>query len=248
LLWQSGEATLFIGEAWLCMWSLICVLFVTFYLVRAWARSGMTLIDFFILRVAFVYCRLLHRWSANGRNPFPKQGAAIIACNHTCSPDAAFVLAASERPISFLVAHEHFYMHPIAHTILKQLHCVPVVRTGNDPLALRRALTRLAMGELVCVFPEGNLSGVALGRSRPAKLGVAFLALSSRLPVYPVRIIGGPSNDQILSSWLLPTRRAVRVVFGRPIDLTAYYDRPRTRQVLEEVTSLIMKNIMNHER
>jgi 1-acyl-sn-glycerol-3-phosphate acyltransferase len=226
------------------MWSLACVLFVIFCVVHAWARSGMTAPDFLVLRGAFVYCRLLHRWSANRRNPFPKQGAAIIVCNHTCSADASFVMAASDRPISFLVANEHYHIHPIAHAILKHMRCVPVVRTGHDPLALRRAMTRLAMGDLVCIFPEGNLSGVALGRPRVAKPGVAFMALLSRLPVYPVHIVGGPRTDQILNSWVLPTRQAVHVVFGKPVDLTPYYDRPRTRQLLEEVTRVLMEKVM----
>jgi 1-acyl-sn-glycerol-3-phosphate acyltransferase len=213
-------------------------------MVHAWARSGLPLFDFLILRGAFVYCRLLHRWSANRHNPFPKQGPALIVCNHTCSADATFVLAACDRSISFLVAHEHFHMHPIAHAILKRLRCVPVVRTGSDPLALRRAMTRLAVGDLVCLFPEGNLSGVALDRLRVAKPGVAFLALVTRLPVYPVHIMGGPRTDQLLSSWVLPTRQAVHVVFGNPVDLTPYYDHPRTRQLLEEVTRVLMEKVM----
>jgi 1-acyl-sn-glycerol-3-phosphate acyltransferase len=109
-------------------------------------------------------------------------------------------------------------------------------------------MTHLAMGDLVGVFPEGNLSGVALGRARVPKAGVAFLALTSRLPVYPVHIFGGPRTDQLLPSWLLPTRHAVRVVFGKPVDLTRYYDRPRTRQLLDEVTLFLMEKVMALEK
>jgi 1-acyl-sn-glycerol-3-phosphate acyltransferase len=215
---------------------------VVFALFRAWVRSRLTWLDFVILRGAFVYCRLLHRWSAN-RCPFPRQGPALILCNHTCSADATFVLAGSDRTISVLVAHEHFNIHPIAHAILKHMGCVPVIRTGHDPIALRRAMTRLEQGALVCIFPEGNLSGIGLGRCRQAKPGVAFLALVCRLPVYPVYIAGGPRTDQLLNSWVRPTRQAVRVTFGQPVDLSAYYDRPRSRPLIEEVTCLLMKKV-----
>ncbi len=101
----------------------------------------------------------------------------------------------------------------------------------------------LAQGELVCLFPEGNLSGVALDRCRHAKPGVAFLALISRLPVYPVHIAGGPRTDQLLKSWILPTKKAVHVTFGKPVVLTQFYDRPLTRPHIEEVTAYLMKHV-----
>jgi 1-acyl-sn-glycerol-3-phosphate acyltransferase len=226
------------------MWTAAVVAIAVGCLVVARLRSGLSWRDLLLLRGCFVYCRLLHRWSANRRNPFPLHGPAIIVCNHTCSADATFILAACDRPIGFLVAAEHFNIHPVAHAILEYLHCVPVVRTGNDPLALRRALTRLAKGDLVCLFPEGNLSGVSRNRCRAAKPGAAFLALATRLPVYPAHIAGGPRTDDLLKSWVLPSRRAVRVTYGKPVDLTAYYHRPRTRQLIDEVTCVLMAKIM----
>ncbi len=225
------------------MWSLACVFIVVFGIFRAWVRSRLTWRDFLVLRGAFLYTRIMHRWSANRRAPFPRHGPAIVISNHTCSADGSFLLAGSDRILSFLVAYEHYYLHPRVNAILKGLGCVPVVRTGPDPTALRQSLRRLAEGRLVSVFPEGNLSGVIKNRGRVPKPGMAFLALVSRLPVYPVYIAGGPHTDQLLDSWVLPTRRAVRVVFGNPIDLAAYHDRPRTRQVIDEVNRLLMRKI-----
>ncbi len=225
------------------MWSLACVLVAIYALLRAWLASGLTWMDFVILRGAFVYCRLLHRWSANRSRPFPPDGPAIVYSNHTCSADAAFLLAACDRPLGFLVASEHFNVHPVAHAVLKHLRCVAVIRTGQHPHALRRALAQLQQGAMVGVFPEGNLSGVGLGRRRTAKPGVAFLALVSRAPVYPAYIAGGPRTDQLLNSWVLPTRQAVHVTFGEPVDLAAYYHRPRTRALIEEVTGVLMAKI-----
>src|SRR5438874_137231 len=128
------------------MWSVVCVFIVVFAFFWAWVRSGLSWMDFIVLRGAFVYCRLLHRWSSNRRNPFPSHGPALILCNHTCSADVTFILAACDRPVSVLVAKEHFNLHPVTHAILKHLRCVPVMRTGSDPIALRRALARLAAG------------------------------------------------------------------------------------------------------
>ncbi len=121
------------------MWSVACLFIVGLTVFRAWVVSRLSWLDFLILRGAFVYCRFIHRWSANRRNPFPHSGPALILCNHTCSADATFLLAACDRTISFLVATEHFNVHPIAYAILKHMHCIPVVRSGHDPIALRRA-------------------------------------------------------------------------------------------------------------
>ena len=95
----------------------------------------------------------------------------------------------------------------------------------------------------VCLFPEGGLSGVAKNRMLHAKPGIAFLALVSKAPVYPVYISGGPRTEQLLNSWVRPTPQAVHVTFGRPIDLSAYYDRPRTRKLFEEVTGVIIDHV-----
>jgi 1-acyl-sn-glycerol-3-phosphate acyltransferase len=225
------------------MWSVVCVFVVVFGFFWAWLRSRLSWMDFMIQRGVFVYCRLLHRWSANRRNAYPRSGPALIVCNHTCSADGTFILATSDRPISVLVASEHFNIHPLAHAILAHLCCVPIVRTGPDPLGLRRALARLRAGALVCVFPEGNLSGVALNRRRRPQPGAAYLALVSRVPVFPVHIAGGPHTHKLLASWVRPSPRAVRMTIGQPIDLNAYYDRPRTRRLVEEVSSLLMTKI-----
>src|SRR5206468_10604659 len=74
------------------------------------------------------------------------------------------------------------------------------------------------------------------------KTGAAFLALKSRAPVYPAHIDGGPRSRRLLRDWLWPSRGA-RVVFGPPIDLSAYYGRPVTHQLLREVTAVIMRRL-----
>jgi 1-acyl-sn-glycerol-3-phosphate acyltransferase len=93
------------------------------------------------------------------------------------------------------------------------------------------------------LFPEGNLSGVGRNRMVHAKPGAALLALRSRAPVIPVAIRGGPRTHKLLYSWLMPSPRATRAVFGKPIDLSAYYDRPRNRQTLEEVRDVIQRHV-----
>ncbi|MCI0684858.1 MAG: 1-acyl-sn-glycerol-3-phosphate acyltransferase [Gemmataceae bacterium] len=227
------------------LWSLGCLLLFLAAIWRAKRRfPHMTWWEFIIIRGSNIYARVMHRWSANRPDPFPAAGPAIVVCTHTCSADPTFLLAVCRRKqLSFIVAHEFYHTHPIITNVLDTMGCVHVRRGGNDPTAARRALRRLEQGGIMCVFPEGGLAGVGRRRMLRGKAGAALLALRSRAPVIPVAIHGGPRTDQLLFSWLVPSPRATRAVFGKPIDLSAYYDRPRNRRTLEEVRDVIEEHV-----
>jgi 1-acyl-sn-glycerol-3-phosphate acyltransferase len=226
------------------MWAVLVGAVFGVYLLLRWRRSGRPLAEAFGLDLTRLYARLWHRWSARGRWALPAKGAAVIVANHTCSADAAFLVAGAPRLLGFLTSREHYEAHPLIHWLLSYLGCVPVTRNGRDAVAARAALRQLARGQALCVFPEGNLSGVARGRLVAPKHGAAFLALCSGAPIYPAYIAGGPRTRHLLQAWLWPQGKAVRVYFGPPVDLSAYRDQPRTRRLLEEVTRKVMERIL----
>jgi 1-acyl-sn-glycerol-3-phosphate acyltransferase len=230
------------------MWTLPLLAVVVGLVLWRWRRSGRPLVPALTLGIARLHSSLWHRWSGNGPPALPATGPAIVVSNHTCSADPSFLMANASRPYCFLAAAEHYFGHPLIHGLLDLLGCVPVRRNGRDSTSARRALRRLDEGRIVCLFPEGNLAGVARGRLRAAKHGAAFLALCSRAPVIPAYITGGPQHDDLLHAWLLPSRRAVRVVYGPAIDLSAYYGRRRDRRLLAEVTELFMQRIRDLEK
>ena len=227
------------------LWSIACLVLFLAAIGRAKRRfPHITWWEFVIIRGSNIYARVLHRWSTNRPDPFPQTGPAIVVCTHTCSADPTFLLAVCRRKqLGFIVAYEFYDTHPVVTNVLDTMGCVRVRRGGHDPVALRKALRRLEAGAIMCLFPEGNLSGVAKGRMVHAKPGAALLALRSRAPVIPVAIRGGPRTDKLLYSWLMPSPRATRAVFGKPIDLSAYYDRPRNRRTLEEVRDVIQRHV-----
>jgi len=118
-----------------------------------------------------------------------------------------------------------------------------VARDGRDAGAVRAALRRLESKQAITLFPEGGLSQAGRSRWRRARGGAAFLALRSQAPVYPALILGGPQTNRLLRAWLLPSRTPMRVIFGPPVDLMRYYDRPIDRRLIEEVTSVLMESI-----
>jgi 1-acyl-sn-glycerol-3-phosphate acyltransferase len=198
---------------------------------------------FAFLQIARGYARLWHRASSNSPAPLPASGPALLYANHTCSPDPMFLLGTSPRPIAFLATREHYEMSWATRFILDTLRSVPVARAGRDAEAVLQALRRLDEGLVVCVFPEGGLSAVASGRLGKPKLGLAYLALKRRVPVYPARIEGGPRTHRLLAAWLRPSRVPPRVFYGPPVDLSPYYGRPLNRRLLAEVGDLLMRHL-----
>jgi len=151
-------------------WALGCALVTVIAVVRAKRRwPGLTWAEFGILRGSWWYARVWHRWSCPRSASLPAAGPAILVCTHTCSADPSFLLAIAPRRLSFLVAREFYDTHPLIIFILDTMRCIRVRRGGNDPMALRQALRRLQDGGLVALFPEGNLSGVGLGRMTRSK-------------------------------------------------------------------------------
>jgi 1-acyl-sn-glycerol-3-phosphate acyltransferase len=225
------------------MVELVIVAALGLWLLVRWRRSGQTLFNFTCLPISRLYSQLWHGWWCRGTAPLPPTGPAILVSNHTCSADPMFLQAALTRIPCYLTSREHYEGSPFIRTMCDKLDCVPVVRDGRDPGAVLRSLRRLEQGRLLVIFPEGNLSGVARNRLRAGKHGAALLALRTRAPVFPAYIAGGPRTEKLLLSWIWPPPGRVSVRFGPAVDLSAYYDRPRTRQVLEEVTALLLQHI-----
>jgi len=225
------------------MLPLFAVIFVAVVFLVDWKRSRLEIFDYLVLRITLIYSRLWHRWKCNRPAPFPLDRPCLVVSNHTCSSDPVMILAGCRFPIGFVVAREHYNLHPLARRILEALHCVPVRRGGTDAVAVRRILRTLEAGHSLALFPEGNLSNVRLGRVGPGKQGIAYLALKSKLPVFPIFIDGGPRTDALLASWLLPSPRAARVFFGPAVDLSDFQGRPLDRKLIAEASLRIMDGI-----
>ncbi len=166
-------------------------------------------------------------------------GPAILVANHANYSDPAFITSACLRPLSFLHAQES-YNKPVLRFFFCRFGSIPVERKGWNVRAVRTALRRLQEGATVGIFPEGKVNPTGL--TGHYKLGAAFLALHSRAPVYPVRVVGGPRSGKILGDWLWPAG-GVQVYLGPPVDLSAYYGQPIKRRLLKEVTAVLMDRI-----
>jgi len=202
-------------------------------------RVGMRWLDLLLYRLNEFYCKWWFRLERIGPCRLPRQGGAIVAANHTSSIDPLLIQATGNyRPIGFMVAEEYATL-PVIRRLLRRIGCIPTTRSGQDTAATRAALRHLESGNLLGIFPEGRIPRP--GEVVTAKAGIALIALAAKVPVVPAHISGTRYTTSVLGAFL--HRHRARVRYGRPIDLSAYYDRQADKAALLEAARLIMRRI-----
>src|SRR6266403_5166982 len=162
--------------------------------------------------------RCFYRVTTRGLENLPA-GRFLLVPNHISWVDALILQLACPRPIRYVIDHE-YYHKPILHPILRAIGCIPISKRQSHA-AVRAAAEKIAEGEIVCVFPEGELErrGTLLRLQR----GYEVIARHAKAQVVPVWL------DQLWGSifsfqggkcfWKFPKRirYPVTVAFGKPL-------------------------------
>ncbi len=120
------------------------------------------LVPEYLLRfIAFMLSRGVYRFTATGDEHIPTNGAAVLTCNHVSFVDPVLLMAASPRPIYFVMDHRIFKM-PVLGWFFRLLKAIPIAPRSEDPAAYEAAFEAavkvLREGDLLAIFPEGGLT------------------------------------------------------------------------------------------
>jgi len=139
--------------------------------------------------VAFMLTRVIYRFEVRGDEHIPTTGAALLVCNHVSFIDAVLLMAASPRPIRFIMDHNIFKM-PVLGWFFKLCKAIPIAPQRENPATYEQAFAQaravLADGELLCIFPEGGITRD--GQLGEFKGGVMKLIDSNPVPVVPLAL------------------------------------------------------------
>jgi 1-acyl-sn-glycerol-3-phosphate acyltransferase len=117
--------------------------------------------EYFLRFVAWVASRCIYRFKVTGDQNIPVSGAAILACNHVSFVDAILLMAASPRPIVFVMDHRIFKM-PVLGWFFKLAKAIPIAPKQEDPAAYEAAFAAagkvLSVGDMLAIFPEGGIT------------------------------------------------------------------------------------------
>ena len=97
--------------------------------------------------------------------------------------------------------------------------------------SIKISLKLLKNNELLMIFPEGTRNGMAKG-VKP-KDGAIKLAIKANVPIVPVGVQGD----------FRPFRK-IKINIGKPIYYSKYKEEINNREVLEQLTENLMKNIV----
>src|SRR5262249_15444607 len=132
----------------------------------------------------------IYRMDIKGREHVPARGGALLVPNHASIVDAALVLAAVDRPVRFLMFKD-LYERPFLKPFAKILGVIPISanqRPREMIQPLRAATRALQEGELVCIFPEGQMTRI--GQMMPFRRGMERILKGVDVPVIPANIDG----------------------------------------------------------
>jgi 1-acyl-sn-glycerol-3-phosphate acyltransferase len=117
--------------------------------------------EYFLRFVAWVLSRCVYRFKVRGDEHIPTQGAAILVCNHVSFVDAVLLMAASPRPIYFIMDHRIFKV-PVLGWLFRLAKAIPIAPRAEDASAYESAFDAAARvlrdGDLLCIFPEGGIT------------------------------------------------------------------------------------------
>ena len=185
-----------------------------------------SLVPEFLMRfLAWLLIHTVHKVKVIQQGRIPEEGAAILVCNHVSYVDAIVIMAASPRPIRFVMDHRIFKT-PLLGFIFRTAKAIPIASSKEDPWLLEKAYVDIAHalhdGELVCIFPEGRLT--TTGEINEFKGGIAKIVERSHVPVIPMALRGlwghllSRSGDNLLErAFRKGLRSRLALAVGTPV-------------------------------
>jgi len=163
---------------------------------------------FFAWWVIRVFCRS----SITGHENMPQSGGVLLISNHQSYLDSLAVAFRLKRQVVFM-ARDTLFRNKVFGGLIRRLGAFPVKRDSADRGAVKEALSQLAEGRILCIFPEGTRTRD--GRLAELKSGFSMIARRGAVPIMPVYI------DGTFNAWSrtrkFPRPAKVKVRFGELI-------------------------------
>lgn len=188
------------------------LLLVTVYVTKIVARDLMRLLVGGLLR-------MIYRVQTMHADRVPTESGAVLVCNHMTYVDALLMALVSPANVRFVIV-ERFAKKRWLRWFLKIFGAIPITKSSPRH-ALRETAAAAEAGDLVCLFPEGQL--IRTGQIHEIKKGYQLVAKQAGVPVMPVHIDGlwgsifSFANGKFIKKWPRRWPYGVRINFGELI-------------------------------
>jgi len=173
--------------------------------------------------ILFFATRTVYRIRVIGRDNFPEKTGALLVCNHMSFVDVALLIAATDRPIRFIM-YQGIYDHRLIKPFARMVKAIPISseqRPREMLHSLKMATDALRNDEIVCIFAEGQITRT--GQLLPFRRGLERIMKGVEVPIIPVNLDGvwGSifSFERGRFLWKVPRQIPYRVTvsFGVPM-------------------------------
>jgi len=140
--------------------------------------------------ILFFATRTVYRVHVIGRDNFPEKTGALLVCNHMSLVDVALLIAATDRPIRFIM-YQGIYDQPLIKPLAKMAKAIPIsseLHPREMLHSLHVASDALRNNEIVCIFAEGQITRT--GQMLPFRRGLERIMKDVAVPIIPVNLDG----------------------------------------------------------
>ena len=171
-----------------------------------------TLLPEFLMRfLAWIIISVFYRIRPVGSQNIPDEGPAVIVCNHVSFMDPVILGGSIRRPMRFVMYYKIFDI-PLLNFFFRTAKAIPIAAAHEDEQLMNDAFelidAELADGNLVCIFPEGGITGD--GEVQQFRPGIEKIIERRAVPVIPVAL------GRLWGSWFSRNQRGgIRKIPGR---------------------------------
>lgn len=140
----------------------------------------------FIRMIGIWLMKLLYRPRIINGEHIPERGGALLVANHVTYADALFLTMVCPRPVRFIVSEE-FMASKLIGWVLEIFNSLPI-SSRNSKEAIINAAKGIEQGDLICIFPEGQLT--RSGCLTPIRRGMELIARRAKAPIIPLYMDG----------------------------------------------------------
>lgn len=156
------------------------------------------------------------------------EGCAIIICNHLHALDPIYISKVLKEDVKFL-AKKELFEKPIVSSYVKGYGAIPIDRDNPDMKSLLAVIKELKQNKKIVIFPEGTRNKTETTVIQNIKSGTGVFAVKAKCPIIPVII---EKKSKML--------RKNRVLFGKPFELSSFYDVKLSPEIIESMDKVIL--------
>lgn len=202
-----------------------------FFLLLALANVAVaiyiyTLVPEFAMRfLVWMVTHTMYRFRHRDLDRIPEDGPAVLVCNHVSYMDALLIIGACRRPVRFVI-YEPIYRMFLLHFIFRAARAIPIASQRTNPVGLKAAFEAISKaleaGEVVCIFPEGQLTRD--GSVDEFKPGIERILRRNPVPVVPLALKGlwgsffSHKNGHAMTRWPQRFWSRVELVAGSSVE------------------------------